>query len=35
MVGASSEDIRLNGAFTISGASTQVEQVYFTPVEVR
>ncbi|MCU0465670.1 MAG: glycoside hydrolase family 3 C-terminal domain-containing protein [Anaerolineae bacterium] len=34
MVGASSADIRLNGSFTITGASTPVEQVYFTPVEV-
>jgi len=35
MVGSSSDDIRLNGAFTISGESTTVTQVFFTPVEVK
>lgn len=34
MVGSSSDDIRQNGTFTITGKSTPVEQVYFTPVEV-
>jgi beta-glucosidase len=34
-IGSSSEDIRLNGSFEIVGASTEVEQVFFTGVTVR
>ncbi len=33
-VGSSSTDIRLKGTFEIVGASTEVEQVYLTPVRV-
>jgi beta-glucosidase len=34
LVGSSSDDIRLNGSFTITGPTTQVEQVFSTQVEV-
>lgn len=34
MIGASSTDIRLGGQFTINGETTEVEQVYTTPVQV-
>lgn len=33
-VGSSSRDIRLRGTFEIGGVSTEVEQVFFTPVRV-
>lgn len=33
-IGSSSRDIRLRGEFTIVGSSTEVEQVFFTPVTV-
>ncbi len=33
-IGSSSKDIRLRGEFTITGQSTVVEQVFFTPVRV-
>jgi len=33
-IGSSSQDIRLRGTFTITGASTLVEQAFFTPVTV-
>jgi len=32
LVGAASDDIRLEGAFTITGETTEVEQVFSTPV---
>jgi beta-glucosidase len=35
MVGSSSQDIRLTGAFEIVGAKTKVKQVFSTPVEVK
>lgn len=35
MVGSSSQDIRLTGAFTITGASVEVQAEYFTSVEVQ
>jgi beta-glucosidase len=34
-VGSSSEDIRLRGTFEIVGKSTEVDQVFFTPVTVK
>lgn len=34
-VGSSSKDLRLEGGFEIVGESTEVEQVFFTPVTVR
>lgn len=34
-IGSSSEDIRVSGSFEIVGESTIVEQVFFTPVQVR
>jgi beta-glucosidase len=33
-IGSSSEDIRLRGSFEITGKSVEVEQVFFTPVNV-
>ncbi|MCA0453761.1 MAG: glycoside hydrolase family 3 C-terminal domain-containing protein [Chloroflexi bacterium] len=34
MIGAASDDIRLNGSFTITGSPTPVDQIYFTPASV-
>jgi beta-glucosidase len=35
MIGSSSDDIRLQGNFIITGETTKVEQVFQTPVEVK